>query len=76
MTHIEKLVFHLLLRQKRTQVGWHLIVRVAIRDYQPSERDRIAFLRSLICTGACWNPMACCANQINWKRRFGSLSHD
>ena len=31
--------------------------------HQPSERDRIAFFRSLICTGAPCNPEACGTNQ-------------
>ena len=29
------------------------------REREPSERDQPACFRSLICSGACWNPTAC-----------------
>jgi len=35
--------------------------------HQPSARDQIAFFRSLICTGACWNSATCGTHQGSGK---------
>ena len=46
------------------------ILKRAAGDHQPSEQDQIAFLRSLICAGACQNSVTCGTNQENSTKQF------